>query len=74
MPEELRPLLVDDWDLVVKQMKLVTLPATPTVAGIFEQYIEDKRNARNVSPTKLRLATGVPYSWVSQTYIGSFWI
>lgn len=63
IPEELRPLLVDDWDLVIKQMKLVSLPAKPTVARIFEDYIREKKNARNISPAKLRLLKNLAFIW-----------
>uniref|UniRef100_A0A915I2X4 Chromo domain-containing protein n=1 Tax=Romanomermis culicivorax TaxID=13658 RepID=A0A915I2X4_ROMCU len=53
IPDDLRPLLIDDWDLVVQQMKLARLPAKPTVAQIFKEYVREKQSLRNISTSKL---------------------
>lgn len=57
IPEELRPILVDDWDLITKQMKIVRIPASPTVAEILNDYVEEKKNSKNMTSQKLRYSS-----------------
>ncbi|XP_036611582.1 mortality factor 4-like protein 1 [Trichosurus vulpecula] len=38
IPEQLKPWLVDDWDLVTKQKQLFSLPAHKSVDAILEEY------------------------------------
>jgi len=40
IPEELKYVLVNDWDLVVHQKQLFKLPAKVTVNNIIEQYLD----------------------------------
>ncbi|KAF5302713.1 hypothetical protein FQR65_LT08455 [Abscondita terminalis] len=47
LPDELKPWLVDDWDLVTRQRKLAQLPARQTVDEIIENYVVYKKSAKN---------------------------
>ncbi|KAH9946573.1 MRG-domain-containing protein [Amylocystis lapponica] len=38
VPETLKVLLVDDWEAVTKNLQLVTLPRSPTVMGLLEEF------------------------------------
>jgi len=40
IPEELKYVLVNDWDLVVHQKQLFKLPAKVTVSNIIDQYLD----------------------------------
>ncbi|KAJ7580209.1 MRG-domain-containing protein [Mycena floridula] len=48
MPELLKAILVDDWEAVTTSNQLVTLPRTPTVAQLlneFEEYVKREKPA-----------------------------
>ncbi|XDA90914.1 hypothetical protein R6Z07F_020523 [Ovis aries] len=48
IPEELKPWLVEDWDLVTRQKQLFQLPAKKNVDTILEEYANCKRSQGNV--------------------------
>ncbi|KAM8980358.1 mortality factor 4-like protein 1 isoform 1-T2 [Sarcophilus harrisii] len=43
IPEELKPLLVQDWDLISQKRQLFTLPANKNVDSILEEYVACKK-------------------------------
>ncbi|XP_044538509.1 mortality factor 4-like protein 1 [Gracilinanus agilis] len=47
IPEVLKPLLMDDWDLIVKQNQLFRLPARKTAASILEDYEQSEKTTEN---------------------------
>uniref|UniRef100_A0A336JXP7 Mortality factor 4-like protein 1 n=1 Tax=Culicoides sonorensis TaxID=179676 RepID=A0A336JXP7_CULSO len=52
VPEELKSWLVDDWDAITRQHKLVELPAKKTVQEIIDGYISYKKNSKSTNSNK----------------------
>lgn len=52
LPDELKPALVDDWDLINRQRKLPIVPARVTVDTILADYVRAKTNTKNNTPNK----------------------
>jgi len=52
LPEELKPLLVDDWASIHRNHKLAVLPARVPVAAILEDYRRARAAAKGNTPNK----------------------
>ena len=47
MPDNLKALLVDDWENITKNLQVVPLPAKVPVNKLLEMYMEDEKAKRN---------------------------
>lgn len=58
IPEELKYVLINDWDLVVHQKHLFKVPAKVTVSNIIEQYVMHLAS-QEICPARRSVATEV---------------
>ncbi|KAK1344719.1 hypothetical protein QTO34_013417, partial [Cnephaeus nilssonii] len=64
IPEELKPCLVEDWELVTRQKQLFQLPAKKNVDAILEEYASCKKSQRNVKNRNTHLWSTKPRLFV----------
>ncbi|XP_015785950.1 mortality factor 4-like protein 1 [Tetranychus urticae] len=55
MPEELKTILKEDWEMVNKSNKLVVIPAQSTVDDILEDYVSFKKKESTLTPPKISI-------------------
>lgn len=65
IPEELKPWLVDDWDAINRQHKLLEIPAKKTVKDIIDSYIQMKKSNKSKDQGKEAAVIDVMYGLVT---------
>ena len=59
LPDELKNWLVDDWDLITRQKKLVEIPARTTVQQILDDYVKSKRGSKAKESQVVEVTSGI---------------
>lgn len=65
IPDELKPWLVDDWDAINRQHKLLDIPAKKTVKDIIDAYIQMKKSSKSTTQSKEVVLTDVTSGLIS---------
>lgn len=65
IPDELKPWLVDDWDAINRQNKLLDIPAKTTVKAIIDAYIQTKKSSKSTNQNKEATITDVTSGLIS---------
>lgn len=65
IPDELKPWLVDDWDAINRQNKLLDIPAKKTVKDIIEDYMQFKKASKANTQNKEAAITDVTCGLIS---------
>lgn len=65
IPDELKPWLVDDWDAITRQHKLLDIPAKKTVKDIIDAYIQMKKSSKSNTQNKEAAVTDVTTGLIS---------
>ncbi|KAK9506631.1 hypothetical protein O3M35_008526 [Rhynocoris fuscipes] len=52
IPDELKPILVDDWQNICAHKKLLKFPVRITADSIMEEYLAQKVSSKNTTPNK----------------------
>lgn len=69
MPDELKQWLVDDWEAVVHQRKLLEVPAKCSVEDITNQYLQSKKSIKTVSSSS---SNSTSSSWPKEHTLNDF--
>ena len=64
IPDDLKPWLVDDWDAINRQQKLLEIPAKQTVHDIINAYISHKKTSKTTNQNKEVAITDVSTSLI----------
>lgn len=59
LPDDLKNWLVDDWDLITRQKKLVEIPAKMTVQQILDDYVKSKKGSKVKESQVVEVAAGI---------------
>nr|ACO15529.1 Mortality factor 4-like protein 1 [Caligus clemensi] len=59
IPEELKSYLVDDWDYLTRQRKLLILPSRITVEQIIQDYVDSKRESSSGMDSIVQVTNGL---------------
>lgn len=57
--------MVDDWDAIIHQHKLLEIPAKKTVRDIIDAYIQMKKSSKSTTQTKEGMITDVTSGLIS---------
>lgn len=64
IPDDLKPWIVDDWDAVNNQQKVLEIPAKTTVQDIINAYISQKKPSKTANQNKGAAITDVTTSLI----------